>query len=197
MRKTGEEPFISANGTAEFKLLEFWQWNQSDLLNNALRGTIAEFIVGKALGAVKGVRLEWDAYDLVTADGIKVEVKSAAYVQSWAQTKHSAIQFSIRPAMSWEASTNTYATEMGRSADVYVFCLLKEQDRTLVNPLNLEQWEFYVLATGKINREKGSQKSIGLNGLLKMQPIVTDYEGINEAVLTCRRNELLSSKRNL
>lgn len=194
MKKTGEEPFISAKGDSEFKLLEFWQWNQSDLLNNALRGTVAEFIVGKALGAVDGVRLEWDAYDLVTADGIKVEVKSAAYVQSWAQTKHSAIQFSIRPAMSWEASTNTYATEMGRSADVYVFCLLKEQDRTLVNPLNLEQWEFYVLATGQINREKGSQKSIGL---LKMQPIVTDFEGIKEAVLMCRRNELLSSKRNL
>lgn len=158
-----------------------------------MRSSLSE----KLSGAVDGVRLEWDAYDLITADGIKVEVKSAAYIQSWAQTKHSAIQFSIRPAMSWEASTNTYATEMGRSADVYVFCLLKEQDRTLVNPLNLEQWEFYVLATGQINREKGSQKSIGLNGLLKMQPIVTDYEGINEAVLTCRRNELLSSKRNL
>jgi hypothetical protein len=186
VKKTGEESFVSAAGTAEFKLLEFWQWNQSDLLNNALRGTIAEFIVGKALGAVNGMRLEWDAYDLVTEDGIKVEVKSAAYIQSWQQTKNSAIQFSIRQAIAWEASTNTYATELGRSADVYVFCLLKEQDRSVINPLNLDQWEFYVLSTEQINREKGSQKSIGLSGLLKMQPIVTGFDGIKNAVDQCK-----------
>ena len=167
--------------------MEFWQWNQSDLLNNALRGTIAEFIVGKALDAVKEVRLEWDAYDLITEDGIKVEVKSAAYLQSWKQAKNSTIQFSIRPALAWEASTNTYATEVKRSADIYVFCLLKEQDRRVVDPLNLDQWEFYVLATEQINREKGKQKSIGLNGLLRMQPIVTDFEGIKEAVLTANK----------
>lgn len=66
MKKTGEESFISANNDIGIKLLEFWQWNQSDLLNNALRGTIAEFIVGKALEAVEGVRMEWDAFDLIT-----------------------------------------------------------------------------------------------------------------------------------
>lgn len=107
LKKTGEEPFIINNADAGIKLLDFWQWNQSDLLNNALRGKIAEFIVGKALNAVEGVRLEWDAFGLVTAEDIKVEVKSAAYLQSWKQTKNSTIQFSIRPALAWEASTNT------------------------------------------------------------------------------------------
>ncbi|WP_186725650.1 hypothetical protein [Planomicrobium sp. CPCC 101110] len=185
MKKTGEESFISKTGDLDIKLLDFWQWNQSDLLNNALRGTLAEFIVGKALDAVTGIRTEWDAFDLVTAEGINVEVKSAAYLQSWQQMKPSTIQFSIRPALAWEASTNTYATEMKRSADVYVFCLLKEQDRSVVNPLNLDQWEFYVLATEQINREKGSQKSIGLNALLRMNPIIVSYKGIKKAVVEC------------
>ncbi|WP_416144180.1 hypothetical protein [Planococcus koreensis] len=190
MKKTGEEPFVSQNAEAGIKLLEFWQWNQSDLLNNALRGTIAEFIVGKALDAVKDVRMEWDAFDLITDEGIKIEVKSAAYLQSWHQTKNSTIQFSIRPALAWEARTNTYATEVKRNADVYVFCLLKEQDRSVVDPLNLEQWEFYVLATEQINREKGSQKSIGLNGLMKMNPTVTGFEGIKEAVVKCSNKQV-------
>lgn len=189
MKKTGEESFVSQNGEAGIQLLEFWQWNQSDLLNNALRGTIAEFIVGKALDAVNEMRLEWDAFDLITSTGIKIEVKSAAYLQSWQQSKNSTIQFSIRPALAWEASTNTYETEVKRSADVYVFCLLKEQDRSVVNPLNLDQWEFYVLATEQINREKGAQKTIGLNGLLKMNPIVTNFEGIQEAVVDCFSKE--------
>lgn len=182
MKKTGEERFIKENSETDLKLLEFWQWSQSDLLNNSLRGTIAEFIVAKAINATNQFRVEWDAFDLVTPDGLKVEVKSAAYLQSWKQEKNSSIQFSIRSAKGWDASTNTSATESGRSADVYVFSLLKEQNRSLVNPLNLDQWEFFIVATEQINREKGLQKTIGINSLLKMGPIVTGYDGIASAI---------------
>ncbi|WP_156153452.1 hypothetical protein [Domibacillus robiginosus] len=44
------------------------------------------------------MRIEWNAFDLVTPTGIKVEVKSAAYVRSWQQVKNSAISFRIAPA---------------------------------------------------------------------------------------------------
>ncbi|MDG5473146.1 hypothetical protein P6709_15440 [Jeotgalibacillus sp. ET6] len=128
------------------------------------------------------VRIEWDAYDLVTPSGIKIEVKSAAYVQSWAQTKNSIISFDIAPAKGWAASTNTYAAETMKSADVYVFCLLHEKDRSVVNPLNLDRWEFLVLSTEQINREKGNQKTIGLNSLVKMKPVRAGFLVLNEAV---------------
>jgi hypothetical protein len=36
------------------------------------------------------------------------------------------------------------------------------------------------------NNELGSQKSIGLGGLLKMQPIVTGFDGIKNAVYQCK-----------
>ena len=182
MKKTGEERFIIQNAETDIRLLDFWKWNQSDILNNSLRGILAEFIVAKAVNAINETRVEWDAYDLLTADGIKIEVKSAAYLQSWQQSKNSIIQYNIRPTLAWEASTNTYTTEIKRTADVYVFCLLNEQDRHLVNPLDLDQWEFFVLATEQINREKGSQKTIGLNGILKMEPIMTGFKGIKDAV---------------
>jgi hypothetical protein len=56
----------------------FWRWAYSDFLSNAQRGVLAEYIVGTALNCLKEKRLEWDAHDLVTEDGIKIEVKSAA-----------------------------------------------------------------------------------------------------------------------
>lgn len=182
MKKTGEERFLLRNTETNMRLLEFWQWNQSDLLSNALRGKLAEFIVSRAVNATTEMRIEWDMFDLITPDGIKIEVKSAAYVQSWQQAKNSTISFGIALAKGWQASTNTYATEIKRSADVYVFCLLNEQDRSVVNPLNLDQWEFFVLATEQINQEKGNQKTIGLNSLLKMMPVRTGFLGLAEAV---------------
>lgn len=182
MKKTGEERFLLQNAETDIRLLDFWKWNQSDILNNSLRGILAEFIVSKAVNTINETRVEWDAYDLLTADGIKIEVKSAAYLQSWQQSKKSIIQYNIRPTLAWEANTNTYATEIKRTADVYVFCLLNEQNRQLVNPLDLDQWEFFVLSTEQINREKGSQKTIGLNGILKMEPIMTGFDGIKDAV---------------
>jgi hypothetical protein len=78
-RKSGDESFEIDGQTLPFNLLEFWQWSSSDLVGNALRGVLAEYIVASALGCDAGTRTEWDAHDLVTKDGIKVEVKSAAY----------------------------------------------------------------------------------------------------------------------
>lgn len=182
MKKTGQEKFTNKDDATNIRLLEFWQWSQSNLLNNTLRGTIAEFIVAKAVNATNTIRVEWDAYDLITLEGLKIEVKSAAYLQSWQQERDSSIQFSIRPAKGWDAATNISAVESGRSADVYVFCLLKEKDRSLVNPLNLDQWDFFILTTEQINQEKGMQKMIGINSLLKMNPIVSSYDELGAAV---------------
>lgn len=182
MKKTGQEKFTHKDDATNVSLLEFWQWSQSDLLNNTLRGTIAEFIVAKAVNATNSIRVEWDACDLITPEGLKIEVKSAAYLQSWKQERDSSIQFSIRPAKGWDAATNISAVDSGRSADVYVFCLLKEKNRDLVNPLNLDQWDFFILATEQINQEKGMQKMIGINSLLKMNPIVASYGELGAAV---------------
>jgi len=52
----------------------------------AQRGVLVEFIVASAIGVdLNSVREEWGAYDLTIQDGIRVEVKSAAFIQSWEQ----------------------------------------------------------------------------------------------------------------
>jgi hypothetical protein len=81
--KTGSEPLHADGEALPFMLLNFWQWSCSDLVSNATRGRLAEFIVARALAVPAGVRDEWSPWDLTTPEGITVEVKSAAYIQSW------------------------------------------------------------------------------------------------------------------
>lgn len=82
MQKTGNEHFYFDGMPVDYRLHDFWRWQASDMLNNALRGVLAEFIVAKALGVeTESPRVEWTACDLLFC-GYKIEVKAAAYVQS-------------------------------------------------------------------------------------------------------------------
>jgi len=147
---------------------DFWNWAHSDFLSNAQRGILAEYIVGMALNCLSKKRIEWDAYDLVTNSGIKVEVKSAAYLQSWKQNKLSEIRFDIGKKKSWYAETNAFNKTCERSADVYIFSVLSEKNRNQINPLNLRQWFFMVLPSKIINSKFGKQKTVGLAALEKL-----------------------------
>lgn len=161
---------------------EFQAWALDDLLANTTRGLLAEYIVAKAVGTLKTKRVEWDRYDLYI-DGIGgVEVKSAAYVQSWEQTGSSVISFAIGPKTGWDAGTNTSAASPGRCADVYVFCLLNGTDRQHVDPLDVEQWTFYVLPTSVLNLKVPVQKTIRLRPLIALGPHQCTYHELKAAI---------------
>jgi hypothetical protein len=167
--KTGQETISDSGVNTNYTLLDFWRWSVSDIVSNATRGQFAEFIVGTAIGLdPKNLRVEWDSYDLETKNGIKIEVKSAAYIQSWSQQKFSNISFSIKPTKHWESETSIYRGEPKRHSDLYVFCLLKHKDQETIDPLKMEQWEFYVLPTYRLDNYKRSQTSITLNSLQKL-----------------------------
>jgi hypothetical protein len=166
---------------------EFHAWAYHDLLTNTTRGLLAEYIVAKALGALTKKRVEWDQYD-VKFDGVGVEVKSAAYVQSWKQTKPSVISFDIAPRTGWDADTDSYAASPGRSAKVYVFCLLKGTGRKKPDPLDVGQWTFYVLATSVLNREVPLQKSLRLEPLKALGAQECTYDGLKAAIRAVAAN---------
>jgi hypothetical protein len=176
--KNGEESFLFSDKKLNFKLIDFWSWSQSNLLSNSLRGVLAEFIVKTALDIKSDYRLEWDAYDLETRNGLKIEVKSSAYLQSWKQTTFSKISFDISPKKGWNSETNEYAKVVERQSDFYIFCILKHQDKRTVNPLNLNQWLFYLLPTQILNEQKPTQKTISLNSLLKLNPKECKFDDI-------------------
>lgn len=167
--KTGKEILTDNGQNTKYNLLDFWRWSVSDILSNATRGRFAEFIVGTAVGLnPENLRDEWDAYDLTTDEGIKIEVKSAAYIQSWNQKRFSTISFSIKPARYWNAETNTQSKEPKRHADLYVFCHLKHKDQKTIDPLKMDQWYFYILPTYLLDNYKRSQSSITINSLKKL-----------------------------
>jgi hypothetical protein len=164
--KTGQERFTIAGKSLDTDLLTFWRWSVSDLVSNATRGRLAEFIVALAMDIpLDEPRDEWGAYDLTTPNGIKIEVKSAAYLQSWTQKRFSAISFRVPKTRAWDPITNLQSHTVQRQADVYVFALLKHQDKHSLDPLNLDQWTFYVLPTSVLNARQRSQQSITLPSL--------------------------------
>ncbi|WP_105172250.1 hypothetical protein [Pseudoalteromonas sp. T1lg24] len=181
-RKIGDELFEFNGSSLPMSLLSFWQWSSSDIVGNAMRGILAEYIVASSVGMNSGIRTEWDAFDIETPEGIKVEVKSGAYIQSWEQKRHSTIQFSIRPSQGWDSESNERNSEVRRQADIYVFCLLKHKDQSSINPLNLEQWEFYVLPTNTLDQSVGAQKTITLNSLEKLNPIKVNYGELHASI---------------
>jgi hypothetical protein len=194
--RTGNDPFTQQGQDIGANLLGFWRWACSGLVNNRMRGVLAEYIVGLALGCVDGdVRLEWDATDLCTPQGCLVEVKSSAYLQSWPQTKLSKIKFDIEPKTGWDAKTNTNAAERKRQAQVFVFCVLAYKDKATVDPLNLDQWDFYVLSTNRLNAAVGEQESITLGSLLQRDPAKTSFAHLRACIESAAKDPLLVRER--
>lgn len=178
---TGNEHFTYDGMPIGVLLNDFWAWNSSDLLNNTLRGALAEFIVASALGIDTTVsRQDWTAYDLLSPSGRKIEVKCSAYLQSWSPDRISDIRFSISPARSWDAENN-YSDDVKRWSDLYVFCLYASKDKK-DSPLHLEHWEFYVLPTSILDVRCGVQKTIGLKSLLALEPKKATYEDLAEVI---------------
>jgi len=182
-RKSGREKFRDGSKELDFDLLSFWQWSASDLLSNATRGIVAEYLVARALDAdPNGIRDEWAAYDLTTKDGTKIEVKSAAYLQSWYQGKLSRISFVVPKTRAWDPLTNLLAKQPARQADVYVFALLSHQDKQTVQPLDVSQWVFYVLPTSVLDGRTRSQHSITMATLCKLCERSVGYQDLRGAV---------------
>lgn len=181
-KKSGTERFEQNGRPLDGTLLDFWRWSASDLVSNTTRGILAEYIVANALGLEGTIRAEWDAYDLLTQECVKIEIKSASYLQSWYHKKLSPIRFSIGPSRAWEAGTNESATEVQRQADIYIFCLLKHRDKDTLNPLELDQWAFYLLRTSVLDENCRTQKTISLGRLLQLKPRLAQYHEIEEGL---------------
>jgi hypothetical protein len=188
-RKTGAEPFTCGAVSLGFTILDFWQWSSSDLVGNALRGHVAEFLVARALGLDPGIRNEWEPYDLATPSGLRIEVKSAAYLQSWAQRVESSISFDVRETLAWDAEANVFSpeSERRRQADLYAFALLAHRTKTTLNPLDVSQWEFFLLRASTLNEHLEKQRRISLKRLLALNAERCSYSELSRCIEAIER----------
>ena len=99
-RLTGKEAIVKPDGETIGSLMDFWRWAYSDLIGNAERGVLAEYIVACALGIQDTERISWGKYDLLTKDKIAVEVKTSGYIQTWEQESLSKLIFGIHEKIS-------------------------------------------------------------------------------------------------
>jgi len=80
-----------------------------------------------------------------------------------------------------EEKSKEFVEKPKHHADVYVFALLahkKEnptEDKKTVNPLELNQWEFYVVPKEALDKYKRSEVSITLNSLKTLTGGAVDY----------------------
>ena len=147
-----------------------------------MRGILAEFLVSSALGRSDGVRVEWDPYDVTSATGTKIEVKSASRWQTWGQKLPSTLTFGIRPTQGWNFEAGKYDGEQRRQADVYVFAVLESKDKGDLDPLNLDQWRFYVLGAQVLDSRRPTQKRITLGGLVQLGAVECNYNELAQVV---------------
>ena len=181
---TGNEEFTLHGSSAGISVKDFWSWAYSDLLNNPQRGVRAEFLLYSSLKSESPpprtqMRVNWLPFDVTSPSGRRIEVKSAAYLQSWTTDFPAQIQYDIAPKLAWDGKS--YATEAKRNCDLFVFCLYTAltRDKSI---LDLDYWEFYVLPTSVLNDKIPNQKTISLSSLLKLEPIKTDYAGLGSAI---------------
>lgn len=143
--------FTYNKNKTDLTLSELWQWKFSDIYD--LQDVIAEYIVEKALGMEKSFNVGyWTLYDIEYRKK-RIEVKETGYFHSWnkpGEKRSKQRTFGITKAYSkYKDNTSSYE----RQNDIYVFCLNTGNEREDSNPMELSNWEFYVVPTKIINEK--------------------------------------------
>ncbi len=65
-----------------------------------------------------------------------------------------------------------------------MFCVLSTQDKDKVDPLDLDQWDFYCLSASTLNEKVGAQCEIMLKRLQSLGARAVKYHELADAVET-------------
>lgn len=172
---TGAEAIVGTGAVVS----DFWAWAVSNLRENVVRSMLAEYLVALAVGARNATRVEWDAYDVLTPDDIRVEVKSSSSIQAWKQKSLSRIVFSGLSGRLLMAD-GRYSTEPSLNADVYVFAVLEATDHTDYHPLDTTHWSFWVLPAAHLRVLNQRSVSLATIRTLAGEPIT--FDNLSESI---------------
>ena len=161
-------PFIGGPASINSKTVcGFWQWSFSDLMQNTTRGILAEYLVAALLRIDNQVRNPWVPFDLQLPDGRTIEIKTMSRLQAWKQKQLSTPRVVLAPSRKWEPKTGEMEKESTFNADIYIICYFKSIEHNKANPLDLNQWEFFVFTKEQVIKLLNGRKSISLKTLEK------------------------------
>lgn len=187
---TGDEKFRFREGFLNETVKDFWAWSMSRLLADGPRADLAEFIVNTALGAdTSNAKRGWGECDILY-NGIRIEIKCSSVLQAWERKTPAKPVFSIGKTLNCDImETETGYEYVGRDglpaerrSELYVFCLFANGDRETADPMDLEQWKFYIVPTKVINEKCRDKRSISLNGLARLGYSPVNYCEIKSVV---------------
>ncbi len=175
----GDECFTLNGEGTQLTILDFWRWHFSEIYD--LQSKMAEYIVAKALGLKEAQNAgDWTLYDILYR-GKRIEIKETAYFHAWQtdeEPKSRQRTFGITKAYDkYQDSTS----ELKRQNDIYVFCLNTGETKAESYPLELKNWEFYIVPTSVINDVCKDGKSISLSRVRKLSPRV-EYTNIKTVI---------------
>ena len=181
MSLTGNEEFVLDGKPAGMYYADFWRFRYSNIYD--LQGEIAEFVVAKALGKENADNTAyWTLFDIKYREK-RIEVKETSYYHSWNEEGKISKQrvFGISKANSSYEDENQ-ENKYERQNDIYVFGLNTGNTREESYPLNLNNWEFYVVPTEVINENCGDNKTISIGRIKKLGYNAKQYDEIKTAV---------------
>lgn len=180
--------FVNGNESLGITMLDFWKYQYSNIYD--MQEYIAEFIVGKALGIDEPMNRDgWTLYDIEykyknREQAVRIEIKETSYYHSW-QNKIVDGRISNRRTFSIHRAYTEYkdsTTKLERQNDIYVFCLNTGNNAEESYPLNMANWEFYVVPTNVINDNCApEQKTISLGKVRKLASL-TRYEELKKVI---------------
>lgn len=172
----GTERFVGLDAT----VADFWRWAFSDLRDNTTRGILAEFLVAKAVGDQRTLRSGWDNFDAQAPDGTTIEVKCSAFLQSWAQKRHSDLVFGRLSGREFDATCNEYSVDVRVRADVFVFAVQTQREPASYDVLDISYWECWVASASTIRERAG--KTVGISWVRQHATGPLPYGDLADAV---------------
>lgn len=164
----------------------FWQWAFSNFADNTIRGILAEYLIGSALGCDMRIpRDPWGNFDLLTPEGIRIEVKASGQVQSWHSRKSSSKFSGFKGKLTTEDGA-TYKGPKVYRADVYVFAFQTAETPEELRVLDIDQWRFWIFSQQKL--EALNQESISLSRVKKLCK-ESSYQALRQDVISCHTAE--------
>jgi hypothetical protein len=183
-------------------LLHFWQWAFSDLCDDDLKGIFAEWIVLQLLNIPGPRRISWANSDIITPDGVRLEVKATSYWQSWKLIDE---QGRMRPKPLYELPSDARIRFSGLTArdstsvpsrselrelksDLYVFAFQHEKDIDRWDAMDLCQWEFYLLPRSRLLEI--NERSISLT---KLRSSSEQEKGLDAEAFVIKAREMIKT----
>ena len=168
--RSGEEPFRGDG--ASLRLIDYWRWSGSSLMDNTARGMLAEF--SSRWPSVARKSHASSGNDSTCALHRASRSRSRAPPLSSRGSRPLRVRSSLRSAATgWDPKTGQYIEKARRWRISTCFVSWRAPD-----PLDVDKWQFFVLPSAVLDDACRQQQTIRLGPLKQLSPRACTYRDL-------------------